>query len=193
MRLSITATRTEVRKMESQAATPIQHVVKVDFPTVDEAIKTYVEKRDYLKLLHKQNELKEQELHDELDAIAMFLREKADALGVDSFKCASGTAYRGTKETYRIVNWDDFIRWIKETDNYQCLEKRVAKKAAREIHYANLAEQKKLTSELAQATDPHVIENIMSAINVSPLPKGLEYFSEVEFHVLRPRGNKEDE
>ncbi len=175
---------------QPQAATPIVHKVEAKFETVDEAIKTYVDKRDYLRLLHKKNEETENNLKDELEAISMFLREKADALGVDSFKCSSGTAYRSLKETYRIVNWDDFIEFIKKTDNYQLLEKRVAKNAAREIHRANLEAQKK-------AKDTLLIENpelSEEEINFpSPLPEGLEYFSEIEFNVLRPRGSKKDE
>lgn len=136
---------------------------KLEFQNVGAAIEKYVDRRDYLRELHRNNEAKEAAIKDELEAISMWLREKADEMGVDSFKTPFGTAYRSLKESYRIEDWDSFIEFIKSTDNYQLLEKRVAKNAAREIHKAD-----------------------------GEVPPGLDYVTEVEFNVMRPKKGAEE-
>lgn len=136
----------------------------VTFKSIDEAIEVYVDTRDALRAHQKAAKQKEEELKEFMDKISMWLRDRADELGVDSFKTRHGTAYRNVKPTYRVGDWDAFINWVIESGNTQCLEKRVAKRAAAEIH----------------KTDEVV-------------PPGLDYSLEVEFNVLRPGKKKEDD
>jgi hypothetical protein len=150
--------------IESDTVPEVLHTVVVNFKTVDDAIGTYVDKRDMLRIIHRENEAKEQTLKDELDAISMWLREKADEIGVDSFKSPHGTAYRSLKESYRVADWDGFVKWMISTGNTQCVEKRPAKNAVREIHRAD-----------------------------KEVPPGLDYVTEVEFNVLRPKKSKSEE
>lgn len=131
------------------------------FSTIEEAIEAYVEMRDALRLHMRAAKQKEDEMKFFLDRISMWLLEKGDELGVDSFASKRfGTAYRHKKTSYRVGNWDDFIEFIKETDNFQLLEKRVAKRAAAEVHEAEKA-----------------------------VPPGLEYTEEYEFLVQRAKGS----
>jgi hypothetical protein len=99
-----------------------------------------------------------------LTEIEVWLLMKADEMGVDSFKTPAGTAYKQKMEHYRIGDWGKFVEYVKETNNFQLFEKRVAKLAAKEIH----------------ATEGEV-------------PSGLDYTSEFVMHVLRPtkKGGKE--
>lgn len=130
-----------------------------EFKSIDEAVESYVKKRDELKSLQSEFKQIEDDRKAELERISMWLREKADQLGVDSFKTKFGTAYRSVKTRYSVGSgqWDTFIDWIKKTGNFQCLEKRVAKLATKEIHDA--------TGEI---------------------PPGIEYSAEVEFDIRRP-------
>lgn len=140
---------------------------KLDFARVDDAIEAYVEMRDAKRRFDKEAKAKSEEMESFLDAVSMWLREKADLIGVDSFVSKEfGTAYRNIKKSYRVEDWDAFIEFVKETDNFQLLERRVAKRAAAEIHEHD-----------------------------SVVPPGLLYVEEVEFNVLRPRksGSKEEE
>lgn len=130
--------------------------------TVDDVIEKYVGIRDNLKLLQKRWKDIEDDMKHELDVISMWLRDKADELGVESFKTKHGTAYKSLKEHYRVGDWTAFIEYVKETDNFQLLEHRVAKNAAREVHHED--------------GNP---------------PPGVEYFAEVEFLVRRPGKEKE--
>lgn len=133
-----------------------------DFKSVDEAIERYVALRDFLSAeTKKYNEL-EAGIKGELEKISMWLRDQGDALGVDSFKTSHGTAFRSVKTSYRVGAWDDFIEWVKNTGNFQCLEKRAAKLAVKEIHDVT-----------------------------GLIPPGLEYSAEVEFSVRRPTKSKE--
>ena len=131
----------------------------VKFKSIDEAIEAYVNTRDELRAKQQAFKLEEDAMKANMEQISMWLRDKADELGVDSFKTQFGTAYRSVKTSYRVATggWDNFIGWVKETGNCQCLEKRVAKLATKEIH------------DDTGETSP-----------------GLDYVAEVEFDVRRP-------
>ena len=150
-----------VHHQDSEAIQP----KALNFEKIEDAIEAYVEMRDAKRLFDKEAKAKSEEMEYFLDSVSMWLLRKADELGVDSFVSKTyGTAYRNTKKSYRVTDWDAFIAYIKETDNYQLLEKRVAKRAAAEIH----AEER-------------------------IVPPGLDYIEEVEINILRPRksGTKE--
>ena len=131
----------------------------VNFNGIDEAIAEFVKVRDELAVKRKAFNEYEATHKMYLEKISMWLRDKGDELGVDNFKTRSGTAFRSVKTSYRVAGagWDEFIDWNKETGNFQCLEKRVAKNATKEIHDETGA-----------------------------VPPGIEYHADVEFDVRRP-------
>lgn len=135
---------------------------QVKFKSIDEAIRFYVEERDALSDFMKAANAHETAVKSRLDSISMWLRDKGDELGTDSFKTQSGTAYRNVKVSYRMGDWNAFIGWIQQTGNFQCLEKRVAKNATKEVHD-----------------------------DTGLIPPGIEYVAEVEFNVRRPTKAKE--
>lgn len=133
---------------------------RVNFKSIDEAIKAYVETRDDLRSRQHAFKVEEDGIKSTLEQISMWLRDKADEMGVDSFKSNQyGTAFRSVKTSYRVATgqWDTFIGWVKDTGNFQCLEKRVAKLATKEIHDGT-----------------------------GVVPPGLDYVAEVEMDVRRP-------
>lgn len=133
---------------------------KLSFTSIDEAIRAYVETRDDLKIKQAEFKVVETGLKETLEKISMWLRDKADELGVDSFKSnAYGTAFRSTKTSFRVATgqWDAFIDWVKKTGNFQCLEKRVAKLATLEIYN-----------------------------DTGEVPPGIDHVVEVEMDVRRP-------
>lgn len=129
----------------------------INFNNLDEAINTYVATRDDLARERKEYNTYEAKAKNYMDRIEMFIKTKADEMGVDSVRTASGTAYRTVKTQYRVGNWEEYLAWMKETDNFQCLEKRAAKNAVKEIHD-----------------------------ETGEIPPGLEYHAEVGFDVRRP-------
>lgn len=49
--------------------------------------------------------------------------------GIESIRTRNGTAYKSLKRQTSVAGWDDFLPWIKETDNWHMLT-RAANKAA---------------------------------------------------------------
>lgn len=129
----------------------------LNFSTIDDIINVYVRTRDELAAERKQYNSYEARAKAYMERLSMLLRDKADELGVDSFKTRSGTAYRAVKTQYRVGNWDEYVKWLQETGNFQCVEKRAAKNAVKEVHD-----------------------------ETGEVPPGLELFTEVEFDVRRP-------
>lgn len=131
--------------------------MSLEFKTIDEAVKEYVKTRDHLRAASAAFNKLEEDLKGQLVEISMWLRDKGDELGVDNFRTQYGTAFRGVKTSYRVSNWEKYIEWIKSTGNFQCLERRAAKLAVKEIHDES-----------------------------GEIPPGLDYSAEVEFLVRRP-------
>jgi hypothetical protein len=133
----------------------------LDFEDIGSAVQVYVTKRDDLRAWSKVMAEEETARKAELERIEVWLLQKADSLGVDSFKTPHGTAYKAKSEHYRVGNWDEIVEFIKRTNNFQILEKRIAKLATKEIQ-----EQ---TGEI---------------------PPGITYTAEYVMNVLRPTNRK---
>lgn len=129
----------------------------LNFTTINDAIETYVATRDALGEERKAFNSYEAKSKNYMDRIEMWIKDKADELGVDSFRTAGGTAYRTVKTSYRVGDWDTYWEWLKRNDYSQCVEKRAAKLAVKEIHD-----------------------------ETGEVPPGLEYHVEVGFDVRRP-------
>lgn len=123
---------------------------------INDLVQEYRDIRDNLDAARHEYQDKEKMAKGRMAEISMRLREISDQLGVDSFRTPSGTAYRTTKESFRVGNWDDILKYIRETDNWQMLEKRIAKLATKEIYQTD-----------------------------GVLPPGVEYEAEVEFVVRK--------
>lgn len=103
-------------------------------PTVSDIVREYRDTRDNLDLARHEYQEKEKIAKGRMAELAMQLRELSDQLGVESFRTEYGTAYRVIKESFRVGNWDEVLSFIKRTDNWQMLEKRIAKLATKEIY-----------------------------------------------------------
>ena len=131
------------------------------YSDIQSAVGNYVELRDLLSVDRKSWEDYESMVKDEMTRISMYLRDKGDEFGVDSFSTPYGTAYRNVKTSYRIESWEDYSAWMRDTNNMQCVEKRPAKLAVKDV-----------------------------IDECGYLPPGLTEFVEVEFNVRRPTKGK---
>ena len=102
-------------------------------PQIIELIDKYLTLRDDLDLKRKEYKAEEADAKGAMDLLAERLASLGADFGVKSFNTNAGTAYETNKEIYRVEDWPAFIEYIVETENFQLLEKRVAKNAAREI------------------------------------------------------------
>lgn len=96
-------------------------------------IEKYIEIRDYLGTERKKWKDLEENLKSDLNKIEAAILRFQDRIGTDSISSNLGTAFRVKKERYQMGEWGTFIEYIIKTKNYQLLEKRVAKRATKEI------------------------------------------------------------
>jgi len=65
------------------------------------------------------------------------LLQKLNELGIESARAVSGTAYKSTRVSATVADWDQTLEFIKENGEWQMLERRVSKDAVqqyREVH-----------------------------------------------------------
>lgn len=102
--------------------------------TTEELIAETLCIREELHDARKEWETFEAMKKERLEVIQMKLREIADSVGTDSLKCKFGTAFKQTKEYFRVGDWDQIVEYIKQTGNFHMLEKRIGKLATKEIY-----------------------------------------------------------
>jgi hypothetical protein len=124
---------------------------------VDQVIKKYVELRSYLETTRKSQKELEKEINVKLDRLSMWLKDYAEGEGLNSVATDYGTAYKVTKDWCRVGNWEEVLDFIKESGNWQMLEKRIGKIATKEIME-----------------------------NTGNIPPGVEYSQEIEYQVRKP-------
>lgn len=105
--------------------------------TVDAVIKKYMK-------LRSQRDAAEAEIKERVDTIKAdmakleaWLKAKLDADGLTSFKTDYGTAFLTTTDFANVDDWDAVLRFIREEEAYDMLEKRVSKTAVRGYIEAN--------------------------------------------------------
>jgi transposase len=125
--------------------------------TIDAVVGKYVALRDELDAARKTYNQFEKEQKGKMERLSMWLKEKSDELGVESFATKHGTAYKTTKDYVRVGDWAEVLDFIKETNNWQMLEKRIGKIATKEIMEES-----------------------------GSIPPGVEYSQDIEFQVRRP-------
>tara|TARA_R100001463_G_scaffold8431_6_gene25838 strand:+ start:843 stop:1247 length:405 start_codon:yes stop_codon:yes gene_type:complete len=99
--------------------------------TVDQVIEAYLKYRNKKEALEAQIKEQVKELKDKMAKLEAWIKTKADAEGVTSFKTAHGTAFVTTNDYANVADWDAVLAFIKENDAYDILEKRVSKNAVR--------------------------------------------------------------
>jgi len=71
------------------------------------------------------------DIKENMTKLEAWLKEKADADGVTSFKTNHGTAFLTTNDYARVADWDAMLGFIQENNAYDLFEKRVSKTAVR--------------------------------------------------------------
>ena len=92
-------------------------------------VEKYVAARD--KKLKIATEAKERmaKIDVVLDKIEAVLLAAFDEAGVDSVKTAEGTAYKSSRSSYSVVDWESCFNFIKANEYFHMLERRVNKTA----------------------------------------------------------------
>lgn len=131
--------------------------------TVDQVIEAYLKYRNKKEALEAEIKDQVKELKDKMAKLEAWIKTKADAEGVTSFKTANGTAFVTTNDYANVADWDAVLSFIKENDAYDMLEKRISKNAVR-----GYIEQRK------------------------EVPSGVNYGTRIDVNVRKPVAKVED-
>lgn len=98
---------------------------------VDDVIATYMKLRDQKAAIEGEVKDKVSTIKAKMEKLEAWIKEKADAEGVTSFKTKHGTAFLTTTDYANVADWDAVLNFIQEHSAYDMLEKRVSKTAVR--------------------------------------------------------------
>jgi hypothetical protein len=100
--------------------------------TLDDLVQKYVECRDKKAALKAEYEEKASKFDAVMDKIETTLLKNFEANGTESIRTPHGTAYKSTRTTATVADWDIALDFIRENEAWEMLERRVNKKAVEE-------------------------------------------------------------
>jgi hypothetical protein len=105
--------------------------------TIQEAIDGYIKLRDKVDEIRKRQSEELKPLRENMKTLeAWFLRE-LDQQGAKSIAAESGTAFKSTKTSSKVEDWEATLQFIRSNELWHMLERRVAKTAVEEYLEAN--------------------------------------------------------
>ena len=98
---------------------------------VDDVVATYMKLRQTKDAIEAGAKTKVADIKAKLEKLEAWIKERADADGVTSFKTPHGTAFLTTTDYATVADWDAVLGFIRSNDAFDMLEKRVSKIAVR--------------------------------------------------------------
>ena len=132
-------------------------------PNVGDVIRTYMKLRDQKAAIEAETKERVAGLKAKMEKLEAYLKAQMDAQGLTSFKSDYGTAFLTTTDYANVADWDAVIRFIRDNEAYDMLEKRVSKIAVRGYIEANKA-----------------------------VPPGITYGTKLEVNIRKPGAKSED-
>ena len=99
---------------------------------MDELIEKYIKLRDGRDALKKRHAEEMAKIAGPMDQLAGILLDNLSRLGVDSVKGKHGTAFKSTKVSVTVGDWDETLAFIQENDLWHMLNKAVSKDAVKQ-------------------------------------------------------------
>lgn len=130
---------------------------------VDDVVSAYMKLRDKKESMEAAVKEQTKAIKEKMNQLEAWLKEKADADGVTSFKTKHGTAFLTTTDYATVADWDAVLNFIRENEAFDMLEKRVSKIAVRGYIESNKA-----------------------------VPAGVNYGTKLEINIRKPTAKVED-
>lgn len=99
--------------------------------TVDAVIKKYMKLRSEKEAVEAEIKERTDNIKAAMTKLEAWLKAKLDADGLTSFKTDHGTAFLTTTDFANVEDWDAVLRFIREQEAFDMLEKRISKAAVR--------------------------------------------------------------
>jgi hypothetical protein len=136
---------------------------KLGIPNIGDVIRTYMKLRDQKTALETKIKDEVTTIKAKLEKLEAYLKTQMDAQGLTSFKSDFGTAFLTTTDYANVAEWDEVLKFIRDNEAYDMLEKRVSKIAVRGYIEANKA-----------------------------VPPGITYGTKLEVNIRKPGAKAED-
>ena len=137
--------------------------LRINVPNVGDVIRTYMKLRDQKAAIEGEVKERVADLKAKMEKLEAFLKTQMDAQGLTSFKSDYGTAFLTTTDYANVAEWDEVLKFIRDNEAYDLLEKRVSKIAVRGYIEANKA-----------------------------VPPGITYGTKLEVNIRKPGAKAED-
>lgn len=104
---------------------------------INNIVTKYIQLRDKKSEIKAEYDAKVSKIDEVMDKVEAKLIEYFAESGLESVRTSAGTAYKSTRVSATVADWDSLLSHILSTENYQLLEHRVSKKAVEEFKAAN--------------------------------------------------------
>lgn len=108
----------------------MSEVLEKPHMTVDAMIESYVKLRDKKKSIEDRHKQELAPFRETMDQLEGWLLEAMNQAGLDSMKGQHGTAFKSTRTSAVVREWQATLAYIREHDAWDLLEARVAKTTA---------------------------------------------------------------
>jgi len=99
---------------------------------IGEIVAKYIKARDVRDKLNNEHKARVAPLNAAMEKMEGVLLAHFNASGMDSAGCPAGTAYRSTKTSATVEDFDAFLGFVQEHEAWHMLEKRASKTAVEE-------------------------------------------------------------
>lgn len=104
---------------------------------IEELVEKYVALRDKKAQIKAKYDAEVAKVDDVLDRVEAALLKHFDSVGVESVSTKAGTAYKSTRNSATVGDWDSFLHFVQQQEAWNFLERRVSKTAVEEFRSAN--------------------------------------------------------
>jgi hypothetical protein len=131
--------------------------------TINDAVAAYMKLRSQKDAIEASVKEDITKIKTKMDKLEAWLKSEMDKQGLTSVKSKFGTAFLTTTDYANVESWDATLKFIRDNEAYDMLEKRVSKTAVR-----GYIEQNKV------------------------VPPGVNYGTKLEVNVRKPTAKAED-
>lgn len=104
---------------------------------MEELVAKYIELRDTKAKIESETKAKVAKIVDVMDKIEAVILAEFQASGVESVRTANGTAYKQTRSSATVADWDAALGYIQANNLWHMLERRVSKQAVEQFKEAH--------------------------------------------------------
>lgn len=104
---------------------------------MEELVSKYIELRDVKSQLKAKFDAKVSKIDSVLDRIEAAILNEFTESGVESCRTKAGTAYKQTRTSAGVADWESVLVFIRENDLWHMLERRVNKSAVEQFKEAH--------------------------------------------------------